>query len=56
MKYDKLLAGLALVVFVAFLGVLALRVPHLDLQIVIGVTILLVLYDMWTEFARMRRK
>lgn len=54
MRYDKLLAALAVIVFVIFLGILALRVPRLDLQIVIGVTILLVLYDIWTEFRRMR--
>ena len=55
MRYGKLLALFALAVFVVYLGVLAVRVPRLDLQIVVGVTVLLAAYDLWTEIGRRKR-
>lgn len=56
MRYSKLLALFAFAVFVIYLGVLAIRVPRLDLQIVIGLTILLVIYDLWTEIGKKKKR
>jgi len=56
MRYTKFLAVFAFAVLVAYLGVVAVRVPRLDLQIVIGITILLVVYDLWTEIGRKSKK
>ena len=56
MRYSNILALLAFAVFVAYLGVLFVRVPRLDLQIVLGVTVLLVIYDMWTEIGPKRKR
>lgn len=55
MRYGKFLALLAFAVFVIYLGVLAVRVPRLDLQIVIGLTVLLAAYDLWTEIGKKKR-
>ena len=55
MRYGKVLALLAFAIFVIYLGVLAVRVPRIDLQIVIGLTILLAAYDLWTEFRKKKR-
>ncbi len=55
MRYNKLLALLAFAVFVVYLGVLAVRVPRLDLQIVVAVAILMAAYDLWTEIGKKKR-
>ncbi len=44
-----LLALAAFVALVAFLGVFIVRVPRVDLTIVILLAIALVTYDLWTE-------
>lgn len=56
MRYGKLLALFAFAVFVIYLGVLAVRVPRLDLQIVIGLSILLAAYDLWTEVGKKKKR
>lgn len=56
MRYGKLLALFAFAVFVAYLGVVAVRVPRLDLHIVLGLTVLLAVYDLWTEIGRRKRR
>ena len=54
--YSKLLALFAFAVFVAYLAVVVIRVPRLDLHIVIGLTVLLVVYDLWTEIGKKRKR
>jgi hypothetical protein len=49
---DRLLALFAFVILACFLGILAWRVPRLDLGIVIGVTLLFVAYDFFVAFRR----
>lgn len=44
----------AFTVLVVFLGVFVVRVPRVDLAIVILVTIALVSYDLWTELRQRR--
>ncbi len=42
---DKLMALLALAVLTAYLAILVVYVPRLDLGLVVGATLLLVAYD-----------
>lgn len=44
----------AFAVLIAFLGVFVVRVPRIDLTIVVVVTIVLVTYDLWTELRQRR--
>ncbi|MDZ4094161.1 MAG: hypothetical protein U1D35_04530 [Paracoccaceae bacterium] len=46
---NRLMAGLAFAVFLAFLGILLWFVPRLDLGIVIGLTVLLAGYDLYNS-------
>lgn len=47
---DKIMAVLALLTFVAFLGVVAWFVPEIDLIVVIALVSALVAYDFWQSF------
>ena len=47
---DKLMAVLAFVVFVAFVGILAVEVPSIDLILVIGAAVCFLAYDFATSF------
>ena len=49
---DRLMAIAAFVIFAGFLGILAWQVPSLDLVIVIALTLLLALYDIWRSALR----
>jgi uncharacterized membrane protein YfcA len=46
---DKLLAALAFLVFVGFVGILVVEVPSPDLIIVVAVAVCFVAYDMVTS-------
>ena len=46
---DKLLAALAFVTFVAFVGILAVEVPSIDLVLVIGAAVCFLAYDFATS-------
>ena len=52
---DYLFALLALAALVAFLGVLAYRVPHIDLIIVCAIGVLMAAYDFFAEARRRAR-
>ena len=45
---DRLLALFTFVVFLVFLGILALKVGQWDLKAIILMTVVLVAYDFWT--------
>ena len=47
---DKLMAVLSLATMIAFLGVLVLFVPELDLIAVVLVVSALAIYDFWRSF------
>ena len=47
---DKLMAALAFAIFTAFVGILAVEVPSIDLVIVIGAAVCFVAYDFVTSF------
>ncbi len=49
---DRLMAVLAFAVFAGFLGILAWKVPSADLVIVIALTLVLALYDVWRSAFR----
>ena len=51
---NKLMAVAAFVVLAAFLSVLLIHVPRLDLAAVIGVTLLLAAWDVYTGFSQRR--
>lgn len=44
------MALLAFLVLTAFLAILVIHVPRIDLMAVIGVTVLLAAYDLYTSF------
>jgi hypothetical protein len=52
---DKIMATVALLTLIAFLGVIAVYVSHIDLILVITFVCLLAAYDFWQTF-RSRRK
>ena len=43
---DRIMMALAILVLGGFLGILVLEVPRIDLGAVVGVTLLLVLWDL----------
>ena len=47
MTSDRILAAVALLCLIAFLSVLVIRVPRFDLGIVIGLVVLLAVYDFY---------
>ncbi|WGV15987.1 hypothetical protein [Fuscovulum ytuae] len=49
---NRLMAIAAFIVLVAFLSILLIHVPRLDLAAVIGVTVLLAGWDVYTGFRR----
>jgi hypothetical protein len=49
---DRLLALLTFVVFLIFLGILALKVGEWDLKAIILLTVALVAYDFWTSLKK----
>lgn len=54
MLTDRLIATLAFVCLAGFLGILAFSVKRVDLGIAVGIGILLVAYDLWTQLGRRR--
>ena len=46
---DRTVALLALAAFIAFLGIVLWKVPRFDLGAVIGITVALVCYDLWSQ-------
>ena len=54
---DRILALLALIVFVAFLGIFIWKVPRLDLAAVIAITVALAIWDfLTTKTTPLRRR
>lgn len=49
------MALLALAMLIAFLGILILHVPRLDLIAVVGITLVLAAWDLYTTFRRRGR-
>jgi hypothetical protein len=47
---DKIMAFLALATFIAFLGLVAVYVPDIDLVVIIALISCMVIYDFWTTF------
>lgn len=52
---DKLMALLALAVLAAYLGILVFYVPRLDLGLIVGATLLLVVYDFLVHERKARK-
>jgi len=52
---NKLMAVFAFLVLVAFLGILVMHVPRVDLTVVIGVTVLLAAWDLYTTHKSRKR-
>ena len=52
---DRILAMLAILTMIAFVGVIIVRVPHIDLVIVCLITIVLASYDFYRTL-RARRE
>lgn len=52
---DRLMAFLAICLLAGFLGILAYRVPRLDLGLVVGITFLFVVYDFFLSKNRAGR-
>lgn len=52
---DKLMAILALVVLTAYLAILVIYVPRIDLGLVVGATLLLVAYDFLVHERRIKQ-
>ena len=52
---DRLLSIIALAALLGFLGILAWKVPRLDLGLVIAITVLLVAYDLIIHSRRKAR-
>ncbi|MDX1820335.1 MAG: hypothetical protein R3197_05500 [Paracoccaceae bacterium] len=52
---NKLMAIFAFLVLVAFLGILVIHVPRLDLTLVIGFTVLLAAWDLYTTHRARKR-
>jgi hypothetical protein len=52
---DKIMATLALLTMVVYLGVVAWFVPEIDLIIVISFVSLLAAYDFWRSFRESRK-
>lgn len=50
--YDRILAVFALLLFIGFLGVLAVAVKGWDIKIVLIVTALMATYDFWLDAFR----
>ncbi len=56
MTHDRVFAALAYFCLAVFLGVVAWRVPRLDLAVIVVVVLALAAFDVWTELrARGRR-
>ncbi|MDF2095438.1 hypothetical protein [Aquibaculum arenosum] len=53
---DRLIAICALVLLLAFLSVLVMWVPRVDMTVVIGIVVLLVLYDFFRDLGPGRGK
>lgn len=53
--YDKIFSVFALLLFIAFLGVLAVAVRGWDIKIVLIVTALMATYDFWLDAFRKPR-
>lgn len=49
---NRLMALAALVVLIGFLSILLIHVPRLDLALVIGVTVVLAGWDVYTGFSK----
>lgn len=47
---NRLMAVAALVVLIGFLSILLIHVPRLDLAVVIGITVVLAGWDIYTSF------
>lgn len=52
---DRLFGIVAFAAFAAFLGVIVLRVPDLDLIIVFAIVLLMVAWDFWLSLRPRRR-
>lgn len=52
---NRIFALFAFAWLLAFLGVYVVRVSRIDLHIVIGLTVLLVAYDLWTQIGPRKR-
>jgi len=55
MRLTRALALLAFAVLLAYLAVYLVRVPRLDLAVVVTATVLLVAWDLWTQIGPRRR-
>ena len=55
MVLQRVMALFALAVFVAFLGIVAVRVGRTDLTVVILIGMALAGYDVWSQMFRRRR-
>ena len=55
MTMDRVFAFIAFACLLVFLGVIVYRVPRLDLALVVGVTLVLVMRDLWLQL-RPRRQ
>lgn len=53
---DWLLSLVGLAGFIFFVGVIASFVPETDLVIVIGITVMMAVYDFWIRPLRKRRQ
>lgn len=51
---NRLMAIAAFLILVAFLSILLIHVPRIDLAVVIGVTVLLAGWDVYTGLGRRR--
>jgi len=51
---ERILTIIAFVILCGFLGVLIVKLPRLDLGIVIGVTVLMAFYDLFIHKRRSR--
>ena len=47
---NRLMAVAALVVLIGFISILLIHVPRLDLAVVIGITVVLAGWDIYTSF------
>ena len=54
MMLDRAMAAVALLFFLAFVGVIVVRVGRADLAIIFGGCLALVFYDLWSQLFRRR--
>lgn len=55
MMLDRLMAGLALMFFLAFTGIVVFRVGRVDLGVVFAICLALIFYDLWSQLLKRRR-